>query len=248
MRLGVISDIHGNAVALDAVLTDIDRDPPDRLICLGDAIQGGPQPREVVERLRDRRIPTVLGNADAFLLSGEFTARTPPPAERMRVLDEVRAWSLTRLTEADRAFIAAFDPTLELALDSGRTLLAFHGTPASYDDIILPDTPEDEFRRYLGDTSAQVRTGGHTHVPFLRRLGDGFFFNPGSVGQAYDHHPEGGVIRPDAWAEYAVLTSRGDDLSLEFRRVGFDRAALIDVYATSGRPHADQAIAEYSGT
>ena len=74
MKLAVISDIHGNAIALDAVLADLERRPADRLICLGDSIQGGAQPAEVVARLRELACPAVMGNADAWLLSGIETS------------------------------------------------------------------------------------------------------------------------------------------------------------------------------
>ena len=73
MRIAVFSDIHGNGLALEAVLADIQAKAPDRLVCLGDAIQGGPQPAQVVRRLRELQCPVVMGNADAWLLTGEGT-------------------------------------------------------------------------------------------------------------------------------------------------------------------------------
>jgi predicted phosphodiesterase len=86
MKLAILSDVHGNARALDAVLADLARDPADRVICLGDAVQGGAEPAETVARLRGaQRVlggPIVMGNADAFLLSGVDTSATPPPPER----------------------------------------------------------------------------------------------------------------------------------------------------------------------
>ena len=72
MRVAVISDIHGNAVALDAVLRDLESVKPHRVVNLGDAVQGGPQPAEVVEHLRRLQAPVVMGNADWFLLHGEM--------------------------------------------------------------------------------------------------------------------------------------------------------------------------------
>jgi len=73
MKLIIISDVHGNCVALDAVLADIQHESGDKIVCLGDAIQGGPQPAEVVQRLRELGCPAVMGNADAWLLDGEET-------------------------------------------------------------------------------------------------------------------------------------------------------------------------------
>lgn len=246
MRIAVISDIHGNCVALDAVLDDLRREASDQVVCLGDAIQGGPQPAEVVARLRELGCPVVMGNADDWLLTGVESGREQVSEARRKTLDDVRAWSLAQLSEADRAFIAGFQPTVEIPL-GGRSLLCFHGSPASYDDIILPTTPEEEFMAYVGDHAPCLMTGGHTHMPQIRRIGasDRFFFNPGSAGLAYSRQqPEDG-FRIDPWAEYAVLTAKGSRVGLEFRRVPFDVDALVQLYRASGRPHAEGALAQY---
>ncbi len=249
MRVAVLSDIHGNCIALDQALKDLVQHPVEKIVCLGDAIQGGPQPAEVVRRLRQIDCPVVMGNADAWLLSGMDTGNEVTSEERQRTLDAVREWSLARLSAEDRAFIQSFQPTVEVALEAGRKLLCFHGSPASFDDIMLPDSPYEQLSKFLGDYEADVLTGGHTHVQYLRRLGaDGrFFFNPGSIGLAYSHHQPDDGFRADPWAEYAVLTSEGQRLALEFRRVPYDVAPLLDVYNTSGRPYADKAIAQYRG-
>src|SRR5512142_3377814 len=131
MRIAVISDIHGNCIALDAALDDLVQRPADHLVCLGDAIQGGPQPAAVVRRLRELGCPVVMGNADAYLLSGANTGDEPTSEERQRMLDAVREWSLAQLSTEDRAFIQSFRPTVEVALEAGRRLLCFHGSPAS---------------------------------------------------------------------------------------------------------------------
>lgn len=245
MRIAIISDIHGNGVALDAVLADLQQQSVDRTVCLGDAIQGGPQPAEVVRQLRDLACPIVIGNADAWLLSGEETGNEDISSERRRQLDVIREWSLAQLGPDDREFIAAFRPTVEIPLGQGRNLLCFHGSPTSFEDIILPDTPEETFQRLLGAFASHILTGGHTHLQQIRRLGDSFFFNPGSVGVTYNHQQSEDNFRLDPWAEYAVLTAEGDHLSLTFHRVPFDVAELIRVYRASGRPYAEEAIAQY---
>src|SRR5438477_1149883 len=112
MKIAVISDMHGNCLALDAVLTDLRRDPADQVVCLGDAIQGGPQPAETVARLRELGCPVVMGNADARLLTGVDTAEEATDVQR-----RVREWSLSKLSAADLAFIESFLPTVEIALE-----------------------------------------------------------------------------------------------------------------------------------
>ena len=244
MRLAVIADIHGNAVALDAALADLARDPADAVVCLGDAIQGGPEPARVVSQLRALGCPVVMGNADAWLLSGVETGAEVTTEERRRRLDTVRAWSLERLSPADRAFIGAFTPTVELPLGD-RSVLAFHGSPASFDEILLPDTPREAFERALLPHADHVLCGGHVHLPFVRRVGDSAHVNPGSIGLAYAHGQADGKERFDRWAEYAMLSAAEGRLAIELRRVPVDAVALERSYRESGHPYAAENLARY---
>jgi putative phosphoesterase len=240
MRIAILSDVHGNCVGLDAALADLQRQPADQIVCLGDMIQGGPQPAEVVARLRALGCPIVMGNADAWLLTGQETdAETTTEQQRA-----VREWQLTRLSDADRAFIEQFQPTVEIEL-GGRALLCFHGSPRSFDEIILPETPEEEAQRMLGAFAPALMCGGHTHLQQIRRLGDTLFFNPGSVGLEFNREQPEERFKADAWAEYAVLTYDDGRIGLEFRRVPYSPEAIIQVYLASGRPYADQAVEQY---
>lgn len=240
MRIAVISDIHGNAVALEAVLADLETHHVDQIVCLGDAIQGGSQPAEVVALLRELGCPVVLGNADAFLLTGEDG--NTPVTEAQRA---ARQWSLAQLTEADRAFIAAFHPTIEVALPGNRRLLCFHGSPTSFHDIIFPNTPEEEVRGYLEAFLPAILTGGHTHLQQLRRLDDSLFFNPGSVGYVYNTRQPAGGMHADPWAEYAIVSADGARFSIEFCRVPFDVAAWKRATLASGIPDAKTMVTRY---
>src|SRR5215208_5935248 len=129
MRVAVISDMHGNDLAFEVVEADIQKQQVDQIVCLGDAVQGGPQPAAIVQRLRRLHCPVVMGNADAWLISGVETADEGIPSERLRKMGEVRTWSLSQLTEDDRTFIASFKPTITIQLEEGLDLLCFHGSP-----------------------------------------------------------------------------------------------------------------------
>lgn len=245
MQIAVISDIHGNNIAFETVLVDIKRQTIDQIICLGDAIQGGPQPAAVAKNLRALKCPVVMGNADAWLLTGEETADEGIPPERLKKMEDIRLWSLSQLSEDDRAFITNFQPTITLNLEKNLDLLCFHGSPTSFDDIILPDAPKEVFQKFLGAHADHILTGGHTHAQQIRRNGNNFFFNPGSVGLAYSHYQPDGKFQADHWADYAILTIENGQTSLEFRRIPFDVGELIRVYRVSGRPFADEAIVQY---
>jgi predicted phosphodiesterase len=188
-----------------------------------------------------------MGNADDFLLTGEASDDEPTSDERRRQLAIVRDWSFSQLTQADREMIASFSPTIEIPLENERSLLCFHGSPKSFNDIIFSTTPDEEVRQFLEPNEQTFYTGGHTHVQFMRHFGRTFHFNPGSVGLAYRHDQDEANFRVDPWAEYAVLTDAQGRLSLEFRRVPFAAERLIKVYAESGRPFADIAIRQYGG-
>jgi len=148
IRVAAISDIHGNRFALDAALADIEKRAIDRIVCLGDTVQGGPQPVETVERLRKLGSPVVLGNADAWLLNEEADSAEPTSEEQR----EVRAWTISKLSRADLDFLRSYKPTVEIKLDEGQRLLCFHGSPTSYDDILLPDSPKERWDQLLGLT------------------------------------------------------------------------------------------------
>lgn len=244
MRIAVLSDIHGNCVALDAVLADLRRDSIASVVCLGDAIQGGPQPAQVVARLSQLKCSVVMGNADAWLLTGVETGHEPISSKQRAVRD----WSLAQLSADDRAFIASFLPTVEIALPDQRKLLCFHGSPDSFDDMIFPQTAEDNFKRLLGKYAAHILAGGHTHAQQVRRNGDNFFFNPGSVGLAYRHGQDENNFRADPWAEYAVLQIENGRMCLDFRCVPFDVQELMQAYRASGRPYAENAMSQYQSS
>jgi predicted phosphodiesterase len=239
MKIAVFSDIHANLIAFDAMLAHLRGNPTDRMVCLGDTAQGGPQPHETLARLRELACSVVIGNADAWLITGidTATAEDPPTEQMMRV----REWSLSQLTPEDISFVNSFQPTIEIPLEAGKRLLCFHATPQNFDDVFLPTTPQEEFEGFLAPYVPAIMTGGHTHLQYVRRLGESFFFNPGTVGLAAYYHQPGGTLYADPWAEYAVLTiDRDGTTSLDFRRIPYDMQAQYDFILNSDMPHAEQ--------
>ncbi|GAC1509879.1 MAG: metallophosphoesterase family protein [Chloroflexota bacterium] len=234
MKVAIISDIHGNAVALDAVLAEVKRDNPDKLVCLGDVAGIGPQPREVIDRLSHLDIPVVNGNVDDMLLN-------PPAPEEMpddrRPVADILHWGLEQLSSADRDFMRSFQPTVEIELDSRATLLCFHGSPASNWDLILATTPDDEVERMLTPHTATVMTGGHTHVQMIRRYRNTIVVNPGSVGLPAEDS-ERGLMRPP-WAEYGLASWEDGALSITLRRIPVDVGVILQMARDSGMPNVE---------
>lgn len=247
MRIVVLSDVHGNCFALETVLEDLKNNGFDHIICNGDMIQGGPQPHESVQLLREMKCSVVMGNSDAWLMTGVETDAHLIPEERRKKLDVTRAWSLSKLSEEDCAFINSFRATVKVELGHGKNLLAFHGSPTSFDQFLLPSTPEDEFQEILKPYGADILTGGHMHLQYVRRLRDSqnFFFNPGSVGVAYNHEQSGDKKFLDPWAEYAILTEQKSYIRLEFARVPLDMDKMTAIYRHSDSPFANEAMKQY---
>jgi predicted phosphodiesterase len=253
MNVALIADIHANAVALEAVLADLERERPDRLVCLGDLVGGGPQPREVVARIRALGCPVVAGNVDALVadfvpadhdpLVAYFVAHGATDAVARRMV-EINAWSHARLTAEERAFLRHLPPTVAVQLAEGVGLLCFHGSPRSFDDVIVATTPEAELEELLGGAEAAVLAGGHTHLPLLRRHRLGLLLNPGTVGVVRAADARAGRKLP--WAEYALVRWEAGRLGTDFRRVPFDAGALGAAAQASGMPHADWFIQAYA--
>jgi putative phosphoesterase len=233
MRLGLIADIHGNKLALDAVLRQLDDARVDEVLCLGDVVVLGPDPAGVVRTLRERRIPVVKGNTDSWL----HQARRPDP-----IFADLTRWTLEQLPDADRAFIDSFPQTVEMELAPGFTLLACHGSPRSWDEVLSALTPEPELTEALTRCNQPVITGGHTHIQLLRRFGQRHLVNPGSVGlpgigPGTDDLP---VNTGVTWAEYAILDATGPHaFSVTFRRIPIDLTALFAAAESSRMPHIE---------
>jgi putative phosphoesterase len=232
VRVGFISDIHGNLLALEAVLGDLEGQEVDRLICLGD-ICFGPQAHECLERVRELGCPVVLGNWDSWSLDG-FPAADDPVGI---MLYEIGRWWAKHLTEEDRAYVRTFEHTLEVPLDNASRMLCFHGSPHSFNDFVFATTPDEEIEDMFADHEAMVLIGGHTHLQMLRRFGSSMIINPGSVGQPFcQWWPR--PIRVGHWAEYGIVEAGDGHVKVDLRRVPYDVRELLRVFKDSDMPHA----------
>ena len=246
MRVAVIADTHGNLVATDAILADIDADGIGRVVCLGDAAGLGSHPREVVGRLRALGCPVVVGNADEFLLDPSLLDpdRHPEADAAVRRMHDMERWCAAQLGPEDLDYLRTFRPTVEVPLGDGATLLCYHGSPRSNWDEIRGGTPDAELAEKLGGRRAAVMAGGHTHEQFVRRLGRSIVINPGSVGLPWEDLPGGGGRNPP-WAEYAVVGHEQGRFSVDLRRVPVDQAAIRRALLESGMPHAEWWAADW---
>jgi putative phosphoesterase len=210
MRLGVLADIHGNRIALDAVLEDMPA--VDELVCAGDVVGYNPWPADCVAAVRDRAVPTVMGNHDRAVARDtgfRFNAMAAAGVEYAR--DHLDSNALSWLA----------DLPAERVVAGGRVKLV-HGHPEDPDRYTYPE----EFSPALLDGEDLLVTG-HTHVQGHRTFDAGVVMNPGSVGQPRDGDPRAG---------YAVVELGDGGVTVEERRVEYDVDAVIGAVEAAGLP------------
>jgi predicted phosphodiesterase len=242
MRVALISDLHANELALDAVRRDIDRVGVDQVICLGDVATLGPRPNAVIQGLRDMGCPCIVGNHDAFLVDPELIhSYTEAP-----IVVEAVDWCRDQLSSAELDFLRGFLPTLEIDLGSAAKLFLFHGSPASHMDDLLATTPEADLDRFLGGHQAQIMAGGHTHVQMLRQHRGTLLVNPGSLGQPFKEYVAGRTPTLLPHAEYATVEAVNGAISVTLRRVGLEKDALRRAAHSSDNPLSPFLVEQYS--
>jgi predicted phosphodiesterase len=219
----VISDVHANLEALEAVLGQV---RGTDLYCLGDLVDYGANPNEVVETVRKEARMVIMGNHDMAATTGDtsqFNARAAISSK----------WTAKTLTGSNMDYLRGLPREWKSTMAGVPTYFA-HGSP---DDqlweYVDPSTHRDLFGHYLTKLSVGLIGLGHTHVPYVWREPNGVVFNPGSVGQPRDGDPR---------ASWALVTIEGDRVGVEVRRVQYDTDAAASRIRRAGLPeaHADR--------
>ena len=208
MRLGVISDVHGNLPALEAVLHDMP--PVDLLVCAGDVVGYNPWPAECLNEIRDRGSPTVQGNHDRAVASDDaagFNGMARGGVDYAR--EQLDAGAI--------GWLGALPPERHVADDRVKVV---HGHPNDPNHYTYPR----EFDADLLD-GEELLVMGHTHVQHHEIFDEGIVLNPGSVGQPRDRDPD---------AAYAVVDL--DDRTVDEHRVSYDIDAVVDAVTEAGLP------------
>ncbi len=255
MKLAVLSDIHGNLAALEAVLEDIAHQGVDQIVNLGDILSGPLQPKETADLLMRKAFITIAGNHERQLLK-VFDGRAREELDRTTS----DGYAAASISQAHAEWLRTLPPHHWLAAD----LLLVHGTPASdvtyWLETVTPDfgvhgscglraASHDEVRRRLGQDEparASLVLCGHTHVPRAVQCGDTLIVNPGSVGlQAYEdsrpHRHCAEVGSPHA--RYALVERHGATWQVSLRAVHYDWQPQSRLAAERGRPDWAYALA-----
>lgn len=201
-RIAIVSDIHGNLAALDAVIADLQQVAPDLVVQGGDLVIGGPRPAECVDRVRELGWPGVIGNIDTVVRDGL------PPGIEGALADRLQRqvdWNVEQLG-AERV---AWLQTAPMEWREDDRVALVHAVPGNLWPVVLPTAEDAELRSTFGPLGARLTVFCHIHVPFVRQVGDVTVANAGSVGGPYDGDPR---------ASYLLA----EDGQVTIRRVAYD--------------------------
>lgn len=222
VKVAVIADIHGNLQALQAVLADVERRRPDGVFCAGDLVGYGPQPAEVIAVLREKGIPTVMGNYDDAIGYRRLVCGCDyaDPADLRRAERSIE-FTLRATTDEDKAYLRSLPAEIRLEV-RGLSLVIVHGSPVRLNEYLHADTPGEHLEKMLDEARADILVCGHTHLPYHRQFGRRHVVNAGSVGKPKHGNPN---------AVYCLLDLNGLNPAAAFIEVPYDvekTAGLIE--------------------
>jgi predicted phosphodiesterase len=225
MRVAIVSDIHGNRRAFQAVLADLRQIAPDQVLHGGDLASGGVHPADIIDQVRLLGWPGVRGNTDEMLWAperlAEFAAAQPKLAPLLARIQETIPPTLASIGEERLRWLEGLP---SLYSQPGFSLV--HASPNDLWRAPMPDASEDELQSTYASLHAPIVVYGHIHRPYIRRLQGVTIANTGSVSQSYDG---------DTRSSYLVI----DGERITIRRVEYDVESEAKELLRSGLPHAD---------
>lgn len=208
----LISDVHANLPALEAVFKDLSHNfgKADYILCAGDLVGMGPFPNEVCNSLKSmKNFISVRGECDQGLVDKKFIITDPLIADSIR-------WTSNILTKDNLNFLNSLRKYSALKLE-GFNIFLVHGTPENYLNGIISKTESiNVLEKYLKETEADILVCGQTHIPFVKEINGKYIINPGSVGQPRDGNPMASYVFVDV-----------DNMEINFRRVAYDIESVI---------------------
>ena len=237
MKVAIISDIHANIHALAAVWEDIRSQKPDRVYCLGDLVGYGAYPNEVVDFIRKRAIPTVMGNFDEGAgFDFDDCGCLYQDLELKRLADQSLEWTQAHISRENKAFLRSLP--VQIRIEQKRPkLLMVHGSPRKINEYLYQDRPQATFEHMARIAGSDVIFFGHTHLPYRKKVGRTNFINAGSVGKPKDGDPRAGY----------VLAKLSWPARIEHRRVNYDVAAAVQAIRGAGLPEQFASVLEQGG-
>mgnify|MGYP000845513270 CR=1 FL=1 len=241
-RYALLTDLHGNLRALEAVLADVQAEEWDGIFCLGDFGGYAAHPNEVIARIQALGIPSISGNYDSSVASAapDCGCQYTKPFD-IEMSEASYAWTLQHTSEASKDYLRTLAPEIRFEAEGLRVLLC-HGSPRSETEYLFVERSNGYLAQFAGggtaDAQADVICFGHTHVPYHREVKGTHFINAGSVGRPKDG---------DSRACWAVLTLDAGKVTTEFRRVEYDVEAEGRDLVAAGLPEYFAEYLRYGG-
>lgn len=205
-KIVLISDIHSNLEAFEAVLEEIKKSKVKKIFCLGDIVGYGASPNECINLIRKNRIKSIIGNHDYEAIKLQSIEWFNPIAK------EAILWTHKQLTEENKKFLKNLPTYLEF-----ENMYLVHGSPRNHIyEYIFPDTDEYDLKEFFIIVKKPVIALGHTHIQFIKKLNKKIIINPGSVGQPRDLNPK---------AAFCLFNTKNLKVDLERVKYDIDKAA-----------------------
>jgi len=226
MRIAVISDIHGNYLALNSVLEDIKNQNVEQIFCLGDLIGYAPDPNKIFSLIKRRNIQTILGNYDEAVAFGKKDCGCGYSDEKCQLMGKVSFdWTVKNTSPDNKKWMKNLPRKLSFIINSKRILMV-HGSPENISGRIEPDISDEDLNLILNKAQTDILFSGHTHWPFHKIVNRRHIINPGSVGRPKIGSPQ---------ANYAVVDfQKGCDI--RFRFIDYDHESFAKEIEASPMP------------
>lgn len=228
MRIAVISDIHGNQLALEAVLRDLEGQPRcDQVVIAGDLCLNGPCPREVLRSVQNLHCPVIQGNVDL-----EMVTQAPEKGAKKR---NTVGWAREQIGQKGIDYLTNLPFSYRVSNPSGPDLHVVHANPLNLEDALFPNANDETLERLLGGLDARIGAlaFGHLHIAYTRRWRNLLLADVASCGLPRDE---------DLRAAYGILSWQQDQWEAEIRRVPYDVQAVVKQIKHCGMPHAEKRI------
>jgi putative phosphoesterase len=236
-RIALLSDIHANLHALQAVWDDLESQKPDAVYCLGDLVGYGAFPNEIVHFIQEYDIPTIMGNYDQGVgFDQDDCGCAYRDVEDRRLGTMSLMWTRKHTSDQSKSYLRNLPGQIKLLFQEPRLLLV-HGSPRKINEYLYEDRPQDTFERVAAIVESDVLIFGHTHLPYTKSVSGVLFVNAGSVGKPKDGDPRAG---------YTLLTL-GKRTEVVFRRVVYDIHAAARAVRESGLPDVYATMLESGG-
>lgn len=189
MKIAVFADVHSNFYSLEAVLKDIESKGIDRIYCAGDLVGYGPRPNEVIELIKSKKIPTVMGNYDDAIGNMRLICGCDyKDEESLRLGEKSISWTRDNTSDESKAWLSGLPAEIRETI-SGYRFLFVHGSPKALNEYLYENTGDEYLNQLLRENDVDVLICGHTHLPYVKKLKSGLVVNAGSAGKPKHGNP-----------------------------------------------------------